>query len=302
MRILIIDDDTVDRKAIIRALKQSTEAVDSVETDSAENALDHIAGENFDCVLIDYRMPGMNGLEGAEMIKQNSRSEIPIVMLTGEGNEMIAVEALKNGIHDYLPKSRISSESLTRAILNSIEKVKLRKELADARSRLEEMAMMDSLTELGNRNLFKNRLDEMIASHARNGNKFALIMLDLNKFKVVNDTIGHHAGDFVLQEVGRKLKEVSRNADTFFRLGGDEFAGLITTGISPEGVEIMSRKIIEAIEQPMDFEGHKLQVGCSVGIVFFPTHGRVGNDLLRQADDAMYEAKRSGIGLVVKKH
>lgn len=165
-------------------------------------------------------------------------------------------------------------------------------ELNRINKELEYMALNDSLTGLGNRNLFTDRLGNLIASCKRNQEVFALLMMDLNKFKEVNDTHGHEAGDEVLREVGKRLKKLGRDADSFFRLGGDEFAALVTTGLTGDGITIMADRITKSIEVPVEFKSFSLEIGISIGIVLFPEHSEDEEELLRLADAAMYEAKR----------
>jgi diguanylate cyclase (GGDEF)-like protein/PAS domain S-box-containing protein len=172
-------------------------------------------------------------------------------------------------------------------------------ELKRINKELEYLALNDSLTGLGNRNLFTDRLITLIATYKRNQNPFSLLMMDLNKFKQVNDTHGHDAGDEVLHEVGKRLTTLGRDSDSFFRLGGDEFAALITTGVTREGLAIMARRIISAFETPIEYKSVQLEIGISIGVVIFPEHSEDEEELLRLADAAMYEAKRGQLGFSI---
>lgn len=172
-------------------------------------------------------------------------------------------------------------------------------ELKRMNKELEFMALNDSLTGLGNRNMFTDRLSNQIAIYKRNPNPFSLLMMDLNKFKAVNDTYGHEAGDEVLSEVGKRLLEMGRDVDMFFRLGGDEFAAIVTTGVTDSGIAIMAERIIDTIEVPVKFNSLELNIGISIGIVFCPGHSEDEDELLRLADDAMYAAKRGRLGYLI---
>ncbi len=300
MRILLIDDDEVDRKAVRRALEESDMHIDLQEAQDARSARSLFDSSSFDCLVLDYRLPDIDGLTLARELLNNSNGPtVPIVMLTGEGNETVAVEAMKSGVQDYLPKSSIDPGSLARAINNAVEKTALHNKIEEMNKTFEHMALNDSLTGLGNRNLFTDRLNSLIATSRRSREPFSLLMMDLNKFKDVNDTHGHEAGDEVLREVGKRLTALARDADSFFRLGGDEFAALVTTGVTREGISIMAERIIGAFELPVEFKSIPLQIGVSIGLVFFPEHSEDGDELLRLADAAMYEAKRGRLGFSI---
>ena len=172
-------------------------------------------------------------------------------------------------------------------------------ELKRINSELEHMALYDALTNLGNRNLFTDRLKNLIASSKRNQQKFALLMMDLNKFKQINDTHGHEAGDEVLKQVGRRLKKLGRDADSFFRLGGDEFAAIVTTGVTHEGMQMLANRITQALEQRIEFKGIDLNIGISIGMALFPRHSQDEEELLHLADLAMYHAKRDRLGYLI---
>ncbi len=300
MKILLIEDDEVDRKAIKRALNKSSLETGIQEATDSKSANELLNSSSFDCILLDYRLPDIDGLAFAkELMEKNGKTGTPIVMLTGEGNEMVAVEAMKSGIQDYLPKSSINASSLSRAINHALEITTLHRQIEEMNKAFERMALTDSLTELGNRNLFTDRLSILIATSRRSKAQFSLLMMDLNKFKQVNDTHGHEAGDEVLRQVGKRLMVLGRDADMFFRLGGDEFAAIVTTGVTREGLSIMAERIKDSIEVPMKFNSLKFNIGISIGIVLFPEHGDDEKKLLHLSDLAMYDAKRGQLGHLI---
>ncbi|NNE64100.1 MAG: GGDEF domain-containing protein, partial [Gammaproteobacteria bacterium] len=172
-------------------------------------------------------------------------------------------------------------------------------ELKRMNRELEFMALNDTLTGLGNRNQFTDNLSNLIASCRRNQTSFSLLMMDLNKFKEVNDSYGHEAGDEVLRVVGERFKALSRDADRLFRLGGDEFAALITTSVTDSGLAIMAERIIQTIEVPIPYDSTELSIGISIGIVIFPEHSENEEELLRVADNTMYQAKRGRLGYLI---
>ena len=160
-------------------------------------------------------------------------------------------------------------------------------------------AMHDSLTGLPNRALLHDRLTQALAASHRSGGQIALMFMDLNQFKEVNDALGHHHGDRLLIELGRRLGEVVRSCDTVARLGGDEFAVLLSVDVTTEGALATARRIARRFEEPVEIDGVTLQSNVSVGIAFAPEHGTDAEILTQRADVAMYKAKRSGAGVAL---
>ena len=161
--------------------------------------------------------------------------------------------------------------------------------------KMSHLAQHDYLTDLPNRVLLQDRLNQALATIDR-GAKGALLFLDLDFFKQINDSIGHHAGDHVLKEIARRLKENVRADDTVSRQGGDEFVLLLVRLADPRDAARVAEKLIQAIEQPIDFEGQALRVSASIGIALFPQDARDAQTLMKQADTALYHAKEAGRG------
>ena len=160
--------------------------------------------------------------------------------------------------------------------------------------RIRHSASYDLLTDLPNRGLFFDRLGQAMAFARREGKDSALMFLDLDGFKKVNDLFGHAAGDYLLVEVARRLRGVVRESDTVARLGGDEFTVILSGLEKTEDASTVADKILAATALPLMFEGHELKVGVSIGITLFPQEGRSTGDILNAADEAMYEAKKAG--------
>jgi diguanylate cyclase (GGDEF)-like protein len=156
--------------------------------------------------------------------------------------------------------------------------------------------MHDPLTGLPNRALLHDRAAWAIAAAQRSGRHLALLLLDLNRFKEVNDTLGHHVGDELLQQVGPRLQPWVRASDTLARLGGDEFAILLPEMPDVGATCAMAGRLVEALSKPFAISGLDLEIGVSIGVAFFPQHGLDLSELMQRADVAMYAAKRDGLG------
>jgi diguanylate cyclase (GGDEF)-like protein/PAS domain S-box-containing protein len=163
-----------------------------------------------------------------------------------------------------------------------------------AEERVRSLAYYDALTGLANRTLLLDRLSKALASARRQKRKVALLFLDLDRFKVINDSLGHSVGDLLLKEVAARLKRVTRDPDTAARLGGDEFLILLTDVEDISGVAVAAKRFMDAISAGYSIQSHYLNVSCSLGISIFPEHGADNDTLIKHADAAMYTAKESG--------
>ncbi|MDR5795641.1 EAL domain-containing protein, partial [Caballeronia sp. LZ008] len=172
----------------------------------------------------------------------------------------------------------------------------MRDGISEREKRITELAYMDRLTGLPNRALFNDRLQQAIGAATRSKRPLAVMMMDLDRFKYVNDTLGHPIGDMLLCEVAKRLRAaLHRKTDTVARLGGDEFAVLLPTD-DLASARLLATRMLNALEEPITIEGQLVDVGASIGIVTFPQNGTDMNVLLRRADIAMYVAKRSNLG------
>jgi len=164
-----------------------------------------------------------------------------------------------------------------------------------ANRKLQQMALFDALTGLPNRTLLRDRLDQTLVASERAGTQFVLMLMDLNRFKDINDTRGHHAGDQVLANVGERLASSLRESDTVARLGGDEFA-ILLPNTDVNNAVLAANKVLEAFSHPFRVDESDLWVGASIGIALYPVNGQDAETLLRQSDSSMYRAKQSGLG------
>jgi diguanylate cyclase (GGDEF)-like protein len=288
--LLVIDDDELDRKAVAHALKALGTGYRMEEARDGRQGVELAIARNFDCILVDYRLPDMDGLDLVAELRERLGGAVPLIVLTGGGDESVAVEAMKRGAHDYLTKRQLGPESLMRVVANAIEKCSLEVKLAAAQRDLERLALYDTLTGLGNRNLFYIELTRAVAVSQRKNTSFFLMMMDLDKLKAANDTFGHGAGDIILAAVGQRLRAAARASNAYFRLGGDEFMAILDVG--SEG-KVAARRIASAIARPIPFGAVALAIEVSIGPAEYPADGANAQDLIHAADAAMYRAKKA---------
>lgn len=244
---------------------------------------------SFDVAVVDLDLPDSNGSDTITRIRESSPS-IPLVIVTAMSDQDFAVHALENNLVDeFLLKGIIDGEQLTRALRYAMGR-------RLAATRLTHLAHCDPLTGLSNRALFDDRLQQALARSARSKEQTALLFIDLDRFKQINDEYGHAIGDHLLIEIARRCKSITRECDTIARLGGDEFAVILEGVHSVSDAQLVADKIIAAINKPVSANGNLLHVGCSIGIAMYPIHATDATSLTRYADTAMYTAKRDGGG------
>ena len=171
----------------------------------------------------------------------------------------------------------------------------MRQKVSSRQMALEHQALHDALTDLPNRVLLNDRLKQCVRSSTREKHSLALLIMDLDHFKEINDTLGHQVGDEILIAIGKRLKTLLRVSDTVARLGGDEFAIIIPSSDPHHAIKV-TNKILNALSKSYNVSGHKLYIGASIGIAMFPQHGNSETELIQRADIAMYTAKREGSG------
>jgi len=332
-RLLIVDDISDNRTILTRRFQRR--GFDVVEAECGLTAIELIDKESFDLVLLDVMMPGMDGIETLKRIRsQNSASELPVIMVTAKSESTNIVDALELGANDYVTKpvdfavalARVNTqisrkravervalaneelrkvnEGLERRVEERTSRLidanqRLKVEIADreeSQARSQYLAYHDSLTGLGNRLLFKEQLEEALRDVSVASHPLAVLFLDLDGFKAVNDTLGHSIGDLLLKSVATKLRDILPRTDRIARLGGDEFAILQISATQPGSSIALAEKIIEVVGQPNSIDGHDVTVGASVGIAVARPGDINTENFLKSADLAMYSAKSDGRG------
>jgi two-component system cell cycle response regulator len=247
---------------------------------------------HYDLILLDLQMPGMDGFQVMEDLKAvETDGYLPILVITAQPGHKL--RALSSGAKDFVSKPFDLLEAKTR-IHNMLEVRLLYKHLEHYSLEMESLAMHDALTGLPNRRLLMDRLSLSITHAHRNKRTMAVMYLDLDGFKQVNDTLGHDVGDKLLNMVAARLAAAVRQEDTVARLGGDEFVIALWELIHADGLARLVSKVIQAVSQPYVINGHTVSVTTSVGVSIYPTHGDDADTLMKNADLALYEAKRAG--------
>ena len=302
LNILLIDDDEVDRRLCCRMIEDSDLHVnlESIQNPKALSEYDSL--NDIDCILMDYRYPSGYAFDiFNDLLKQTCSERPPIIIMTGQGSEGVAAESIKRGAQEYLSKKNMSSALVQIAIESALEKSNLQKEISRRDQDLVKLSFYDSLTNLPNRRLFFDRLQQAMLDAVRADRKFAVLMMDLNLFKLVNDNYGHEIGDKLLVEVARRLQQHMRDSDTIARLGGDEFAAILSSTEHVEGAQVVANKIEQALREPFLIDTNLIQIGTSIGISIFPEHGELSQALLKHADLAMYNGKKNNRGITIYK-
>lgn len=287
IKVLLIEDNPVDAQLTKDILaEESADPFDLTHVDQMSEAIRRLRNERFDVVLLDLSLPDAHGLDTLHQIQVTTAS-VPIVVLSGLDDKALALQAVQSGAQDYLVKGRSSGELLARAIRYAIERKR-------AEERLIYLAQYDHLTGLVNRTLFRDRLTQALARSKRKKQPVGLMLLDLDGFKAVNDTLGHDSGDQLLKAAADRLMSCVREVDTVARMGGDEFTVLLEGASGEQDIARVAERILEAIAQPLVLDGHAVSVTASIGITVYPFDDHGIDDLLKHADTAMYRAKGHG--------
>ena len=293
LRILLVEDDVVDYKTTARLLKQAyAQSFELTWSEDAERAIELLTSDIFDICLIDYRLGKTNGIDLINKMQKEGHADIAVILLTGLDNIEIDKKATIAGATDYLVKNGLKSELLERSIRYSLRQ-------KETERKVTYLAFHDSLTGLANRSLFGNYLERVIGASARHLEYAAVLFIDLDNFKSVNDSLGHSVGDNLLIEIAHRLEDHVRQEDILARFGGDEFVLLLTRlnsdmSIAGEQVTTIAEKISATISQPILVAGHEIKISASTGATLFSEKSTDSESLLRQADIAMYRAKSDG--------
>jgi diguanylate cyclase (GGDEF)-like protein len=295
LNLLLIERSEADARAIAAAVDALGYKVTFDRVDSADSLKSALLRERWDLTIANYRLPGLTA-EAAVAIVREHADELPFIFISDASGEEAAVEAMRIGAQDYILKSSLAR--LGPAIERELREAEVRRERQRESDRLAYLAYHDELTDLPNRTLLNDRLRQGILTARREARPLAVLVIDLDGFKEINDSLGHHAGDRVLQLVAARLRGALRESDTVARLGGDEFA-VVLPHTDASGAELAAQKLLHELGTPMRVEDEVLSVRGSIGIAVFPDHGMAEQELLQRSDLSMYVAKNDRCGFAM---
>jgi diguanylate cyclase (GGDEF)-like protein len=284
--VLLIEDNLGDARLIREMLgEEGAGSFHLLHAERLSRGIEHLAQKKIDLVLLDLSLPDSQGIDTFAKVYAHS-PKVPIIVLSGNDDQQLALYAVKSGAQDYLVKGKIDSALLLKAMQYSIERKRYQEEL-------ERQANYDALTGLPNRHLFHDRLRQAVFAQ-RNAKSIAVVFIDLDHFKVINDSLGHNFGDEVLRHIGQRLNAAVRDGDTVARLGGDEFVLILSDQTREDVIFRSMRRLIGKVSEPITIGDRELNITCSAGISLYPQDGPDVQTLLKNADAAMYRAKSQG--------
>ncbi|MGH8509189.1 MAG: putative bifunctional diguanylate cyclase/phosphodiesterase [Gammaproteobacteria bacterium] len=300
VRILHLEDNLNDAELVEGEVRGAGIAYALQRVETREAFLQALAGEGLDLILSDFGLPSFDGLSALRLARKQC-PEVPFIFVSGTIGEEAAIDALRHGASDYVLKARLSKlvPAMKRALSEAEDRAARERALRTEEARVYRLAFFDALTGLPNRALFEDRLAVSLSQARRAGRGVALLFLDLDKFKIINDTLGHPVGDRVLKGVAERLLACLRESDTAAHWSGDEFT-ILLTDLGAEQAEVaqgalmVAEKIRTALAEPLALEPHAVRVTGSLGIALCPWDAATGTDLIRHADNAMYHAKGQG--------
>jgi diguanylate cyclase (GGDEF)-like protein len=289
LRLVLVEDNPGDARLIREYLAEAGAEPPVLEHfERLEEALLRLISPGVSCVLLDLSLPDARGLD-ALIRARKVAPEVPIVVVTGRADQALGIEALQEGAQDYLVKDQLSPGGIARSIRFAIERKQTEVQVAYR-------ALHDPLTGLPNRRLLLDRMAHSLTRLDRTRASVAVLFVDFDRFKLVNDSFGHEVGDRVLVEASTRLSAIIRPADTLARLGGDEFILLCEDVEGGGHASNIARRIHNALAVPIVVGMHQIRLSVSIGIALGTSSADSASALLRDADAAMYHAKAMGGG------
>jgi diguanylate cyclase len=286
LEVVLVEDNPAEAALVEELLAGESPTIAVARFRRLSEALTRLHAKAADCVLLDLALPDAARLEGVEALL-SAFPDLPVVVLTGRDDSDLALEAVNAGAEDYLVKGQAGGDAIARSVRYAVERSRVRAQLVH-------QAMHDVLTGLPNRALFVDRLEQALARLARGSGVVAVIFLDLDRFKTINDSMGHEVGDQALLEVAGRLARAVRPGDTVSRFGGDEFTVLCEIASEHQALTIADR-LGAALLPPIRSNGRDVFLSTSMGIAFGSAGDRSA-DLMRGADSAMYRSKERARG------
>ncbi|MBF0357635.1 MAG: diguanylate cyclase [Magnetococcales bacterium] len=284
-KVLVADDDEITLHLIQTFLTKN--GYEAILASNGYEAVEAYKKHNPDLALLDAEMPGMDGFQACQTIRSIPGSRrLPIVMVTALSDDASVDLAFEVGAEDFVAKP------IHWAVMR--QRIRLLLDRQQSHERIHHQATHDGLTNLPNRTLFMDRLESSISMCSRRKSQMGLMFIDLDRFKWVNDELGHAAGDQLLKDAAARMVACVRQSDTIARIGGDEFTIILSDIAMSGNPDSVAEKILQALAKPFFLEGNEVSISGSIGITIFPDDGDDAEVLLRNADHAMYVAKNKG--------
>ncbi len=291
LRLLLVEDSADDADLLLAELRRGGFSPVAMRIETPEEMRAALQSGTWDMIVADYSMPRFSATAALRVLRSTG-IDVPFIIVSGTIGEATAVAAMKAGAHDYIVKNDLAR--LIPAVQRELREAVVRRERNAAEAQLMHMAYHDPLTGLPNRLMLLKHLKQAMFDADRHKRMVAVLFLDLDRFKSINDTLGHSVGDELLKCAAERLKICLRDGDLVARLGGDEFSIVLPDLDKPDNVAGVADKILEQFVDPFHVGTHELHVSLSIGISLYPRDGHQFEKLLKDADAAMYSAKDAG--------
>ncbi|HEY7698775.1 MAG TPA: diguanylate cyclase, partial [Vicinamibacteria bacterium] len=278
-----------DEGAAVRVRQSLEEAIPDVAVELAptlEEALDLVSRASFRAAVVDLEGASGSGLSSLQRLRR-AQAALPLVALGALEDEGLRLRAMGAGAQDYLSKAALTGYVVRQSLRYAIERKRTEEKLAYLTHR-------DPLSGLFNRRLFRERLELAVREAAGQGSGLAVLLLDVDRFKAVNDSLGHGIGDRLLEVVAGRIQDNVKDGDVVARLGGDEFGVLLPNVAGEEEALEAAQRLLEAMVPPARLGDYEIVVTASIGVALYPDHGETAEEILQRADKAMYRAKLNG--------
>ena len=296
LRALIVEDSDDDTELLLHELRRSGYEPFHVRVDTPQAMQSELTVRPWDIVFSDFTMPHFNAFDALALLRSTGL-DLPFIIVSGTIGEDRAVTAMKAGAHDYILKGYL--KRLVPAVERELREASMRQERRQAEETIHRLAYTDPVTGLPNRVRFREHVQQAVEQAKKSRHPLALLLMDLDRFKDVNDTLGHNRGDSLLQQVGLRLRGALFAPDVVARLGGDEFGILLPRLAAADDVKQVIKKLQDFLEAPFIIDGIPIAVEASIGVATMPEHADDADMLLQRADVAMYLAKKTGSGHLV---
>jgi diguanylate cyclase (GGDEF)-like protein len=288
LRALVVEDSEDDTALLLHELQRGGYDLSHTRVETAETMSTELSTHTWDIVFSDFSMPHFNAFAALELLR-STQQDLPFIIVSGTIGEDRAVTAMKAGAHDYILKGNL--KRLVPAVDRELREARIRQQRRQADETIHRLAYTDQVTGLPNRIRFHELVQEAVLTGQRKHRSTALLLMDIDHFREVNDTLGHNRGDILLQQVGLRLRSALFTPDVVARLGGDEF-GILSQVAATGDVKHVIQKIQDCLALPLMIDGIPIVVEASIGVASMPEHANDAITLLQLADIAMYRAKR----------